>query len=192
MPHSNQGSVASQVESLQRQFAQAPGLPFADLLPAELIMQLLQEQDVEFHERLYTPVVTLAMLLSQCQDADPSQRQAVARVIAQRVAQGQSACSSNTGAYSKARQRLPAKLLVDLTRHTGKQLMTEAPAGWSWHGRDVKIVGSVLISCWLICRAVARPARLFYARLASSSSRFKLQGSVVSPAAFAGVDFSVM
>jgi Transposase DDE domain len=140
VPHSNQGSVASQVESLQRQFAQAPGLPFADLLPAELIMQLLQEQDVEFHDRLYTPLVTLAMLLSQCQDADPSQRQAVARFIAHRVAQGQSACSSNTGAYSKARQRLPEKLLVDLTRHTGKQLMTEAPAGWSWHGRDVKIV----------------------------------------------------
>lgn len=140
MPHSNQGSVASQVESLQRQFAQAPGLPFADLLPAERIMQLLQEQDIVFHDRLYTPLVTLAMLLSQCHDADPSQRQAVARLIAFRVAQGQSACSSNTGAYSKARQRLPEKLLVDLTRYSGKQLMTEAPADWSWHGRDVKIV----------------------------------------------------
>lgn len=140
MPHSNQGSVASQVESLQRQFAQAPGLPFADLLPTELITQLLQEQGVEFNDRIYTPLVTLAMLLSQCQDADPSQRQAVARLIAHRVTQEQPTCSSNTGAYSKARQRLPEKLLVDLTRHTGKQLMIQAPAGWSWHGRDVKIV----------------------------------------------------
>ena len=71
MPHSNQGSVASQVESLQRQFAQAPGLPFADLLPAELVTQLLQEQDVVFSDRIYPPLVTLAMFLSQCQDADP-------------------------------------------------------------------------------------------------------------------------
>jgi hypothetical protein len=80
------------------------------------------------------------MLLSQCQDADPSQRQAVTRLIAHRIAQKQPACSSNTGAYSNARQRLPEKILVDLTRHTGKQLMTQAPAGWSWHGRHVKVV----------------------------------------------------
>jgi Transposase DDE domain len=140
VPHSNQGSVASQVESLQRQFAQAPGLPFADLLPAELITRLLQELGSDFHDRIYTPLVTLAMFLSQCQDADPSQRQAVNRLIAQRVAHKRSACSSNTGAYSKARQRLPEKLLAELTRHTGKQLMTEAPAGWRWKGRHVKIV----------------------------------------------------
>ena len=77
MTHANQGAVASQVESLQRQFAQAPGLPFADLLPAPFLTRLLQEQDVVFNNRIDTPSVTLAMLLSQCHDADPSQRQAV-------------------------------------------------------------------------------------------------------------------
>jgi IS4 transposase len=140
MPHSIQDSVASQVETLQRQFAQAPGLPFAELLPAELVTQLLQEQDAVFYDRIYTPLVTLATFLSQCQDADPSQRQAVTRLIAHRVAQEQPACSSHTGAYSKARQRLPEKVVAELTRHTGKHLMTQASADWSWHGRHVKIV----------------------------------------------------
>jgi hypothetical protein len=140
MPHRNQGSVASQVESLQRQFAQAPGLPFAELLPAELVTQLLQEQGTEFYDRIYTPLVTLAMFLSQCQDADPSLRQAVTRLLAHRVAQEQPTCSSSTGAYAKARQRLPEKMVAALTRHTGKELMNQAPAGWSWHGRHVKIV----------------------------------------------------
>lgn len=140
MPNSIQGSVARQVELLHRQFAQVPGLPFAELLPAEYLGRLLQEQDAFFYDRLYTPLVTLAMFLSQCQDADSSQRQAVARLIAHRVAQQRPACSSHTGAYSKARQRLPEKLVAELTRYTGKQLMTEASAGWSWHGRDVKIV----------------------------------------------------
>jgi len=140
MPHSIQGSVASQVESLHRQFAQTPGLPFAELLPAERITQLLQEQDATFYDRIYTPLVTLAAFLSQCQDADPSQRQAVARLIAHRVAQQRPACSSHTGAYSKARQRLPEKVLADLTRHAGTQLMTEASADWLWHGRHVKVV----------------------------------------------------
>lgn len=140
MPHSSRGSLASQVESLQRQFAQTPGLPFAELLPAELLTRLLQEQGVEVVDRIYTPLVTLAMFLSQCHDDDPSLRQAVARLIAQRVADGRPACSSNTGAFAKARQRLPEELLAELTRHSGKQLMTDAPAGWRWHGRNVKIV----------------------------------------------------
>ena len=123
MRHVNHGSVVSQVESLQRQFAQAPGLPFADLVPAELITRLLDEQNQEFYDRLYTPLVTLAMFLSQCQDADPSQRQAVNRLLAHRFVQGKPGCSSNTGAYAKARQRLPEKLIAELTRHTGRQLM---------------------------------------------------------------------
>jgi hypothetical protein len=140
MPHSIQDSVAGQVETLQRQFAQAPGLPFAELLPAPWVTQLLQEQDGVFYDRIYTPLVTLATFLSQCQDADPSQRQAVARLIAHRIAQEQPACSSHTGAYSKARQRLPEKVLAGLTRHTGRQLISQASADWSWRGRCVKIV----------------------------------------------------
>jgi Transposase DDE domain len=140
MPHSNQGSVFSQVESIQRQFAQAPGLPFADLLPAEFIVQLLDELGVEFRDRDYPPLVVLAMFLGQSSDADPSLKQAVARLIAQRVAEGKKACSSNTSAYSRARRRLPEKVLAELTRHTGKELMTQAPNEWSWHGRAVKVV----------------------------------------------------
>jgi Transposase DDE domain len=140
MPHSNRGPVVSQVESLRRQFAQAPGLPFADLLPAELIAELLNKQDTTFYDRIYTPEVTLAMFLSQCQDADQSLRQAVTRLLAQRSAQGKPTCSSNTGAYSEARGRLPEEILAALTRHTGAELMKQAPAGWSWKGRHVKII----------------------------------------------------
>jgi hypothetical protein len=140
MRHCNQGLVVHQVESLQRQFAQAPGLPFADLLSAEAIQQLLDEHDLSVRERDYPPLITLAMFLSQCHDADPSLRQAVVRRLAQRVAQGLPAGSSDTGAYCKARQRLPEAVLADLTRHTGKNLVNEAPARWCWHGRDVKVV----------------------------------------------------
>lgn len=144
MANSNQGSVFSQAELLQRQFAQAPGLPFADLLPAEVIAKLLDEFGCTFNDRIYTPLVTLAMFLSQCTDADPSLNQAVARLIAQRITQQLPACSSNTGAYAQARQRLPEEILAALTRHTGKELMTQAPAGWRWHGRHVKIVAALL------------------------------------------------
>lgn len=140
MSHSNHGSVACQVESLQRQFAEAPGLPFADLLSADLIQQLLNKHGVEVREREFPPLITLAMFLSQCHDADQSLRQAVARRIAHQVVNNEPTCSSNTGAYAKARQRLPEEMFAQLTRHTGQQLMTDASARWSWHGRDVKVV----------------------------------------------------
>jgi hypothetical protein len=51
MPHRIPGAVARQVESLQRQFAQAPGLPFAELLPADLIQQLCREHAGGFRRR---------------------------------------------------------------------------------------------------------------------------------------------
>jgi hypothetical protein len=140
MAHRNQGSVVRQVESLQRQCAQAPGLPFAEFLSPELLLRLLKDHEVDFRERDYPPLITLAMFLSQCHDADQSLRQAVARLVAHRVSQGEAEGSSNTGAYCRARQRLPEKVVADLTRHTGQQLLSEAPAAWSWHGRDVKIV----------------------------------------------------
>jgi Transposase DDE domain len=140
MPHSNRGPIVSQVESLQRQFAQAPGLPFADLLPTALILDLLDKQDTTFYDRIYTPEVTLAMFLSQCQDADQSLRQAVTRLIAHRSAQGKPTCSSNTGAYADARGRLPGEIVAALTRHTGAELMKQAPAGWCWRGHHVKVI----------------------------------------------------
>lgn len=140
MAHRNQGSVARQVESLRRQFGQAPGLPFAELLAPELIQQIFQDHEIDFRERDYPPLVTLAMFLSQCHDADQSLRQAVARRLAYQVAQGEAEGSANTGAYCKARQRLPEEVLADLTRHAGRQVQRAASAAWSWRGRNVKVV----------------------------------------------------
>ena len=146
MPHCNRESVVSQVESIQRQFAQAPGLPFAELLPAERVDQVLSEQGVAFRDRDYPPPVVVAMFLGQCSDPDPSLKQAVARRIAQRVAEGKPTCSSNTAAYSRARQRLPEEVLAELTRHTGRELMAKAPKEWSWLGHAVKVVDGSTVS----------------------------------------------
>lgn len=138
--HRNHGRLHCQVESLRRQFAQAPGLSFAEVLTSEQVNGVLAEEKVEFAERLYTPIITLWAWLTQVVDPDHSLRQAVARLLAWRVAQDKPACSSDTGAYAKARGRLPENVLAKLTRRTGRDLLLEAPARWSWHGRDVKLI----------------------------------------------------
>ena len=138
MSHRTQGRGLGQVDSLLRQFANKPGLPFAEVLGREQVEQVLQ--DVSFAERLYTPLVTLWVWLTQVIDPDHSLRQAVARFLAWRVANNAPPCSADTGAYAKARKRLPENVSAQLTRRTGRDLMLEAPAHWSWHGRDVKLV----------------------------------------------------
>ena len=54
-------------------------------------------------------------------------RAAVARLIAHRLAQGQSPCSAETGAYCQARKRLPEKFVSELARQTGRALEADEP-----------------------------------------------------------------
>ncbi len=146
MSHATQGRLCHQVESLRRQFVQAPGLPFGDALNAQQVERALEEENVQSCDCVYTALVTLRMLLSQVMDADPSLRQAVSRLLAERAAAGQPKISANTGAYCQARQRLPEAVLRRLTRRVGDEPLLEAPVRWLWHGRDVKIVDGSTVS----------------------------------------------
>jgi hypothetical protein len=125
---------------------QAPGLPFADVIDDEQVEQTLRQENVQRIDCVYTALVTLRMLLSQVMDVDPSLRQAVSRLLAERAAVGRAEISANTGAYSQARQRLPEAVLRRLARRVGDELLLQAPVRWLWHGRDVKIVDGSTVS----------------------------------------------
>jgi hypothetical protein len=135
MAESTRTPTARQLEHLRNRFAQQPGTPFADLLPHET-PQLLQ---ADTNDPIYTPLVTLGIFLGQVLDPNGSCRQAVARLLAWRTARGLSPCSANTGAYCKARQRLPEEGLQALTRRAGATLRDQAPDHWRWKGRRVQI-----------------------------------------------------
>jgi hypothetical protein len=130
----------------RQQLARQPGLPFADQLPAPLIHDTALSLGYRFRERIFTPAVTLWTFLSQVLDPDHSCRQAVARLLAYRTAQGLRRCSPDTGAYCRARARLPEELLKQLTRSTGRQLLEQAPKAWLWKDRPVKVVDGTGIS----------------------------------------------
>jgi hypothetical protein len=135
-----------QVESLRRQFVQAGGLPFADVLSTAQVQAVLRECQVSFRERIFSPLITVSTFLSQVLDPDHSMRQAVARLLAYRAAAGLPSCSPDTRAYSKARQRLPEQVWAELTRRTGRDIMLDAPAHWCWRGRNVKVVDGSTVS----------------------------------------------
>lgn len=139
-------SLLDQVDSLRRQFGQAPGLPFSDVLAASTVEDAFHAERVDGYDCVYTPLTTVRLLLSQALDPDPSLRQAVSRLLAERAAQGRGAVSAATGAYCQARQRLPEGVLSRLTRQVGQTLLRQAPDAWRWKGRDVKIVDGTTLS----------------------------------------------
>lgn len=138
MRHTTRRRVSRQVESLRQQLAQVDGWPFADILSTDLLEQVLADEHVAFRDRIYPPLLTLAMMLSQSRDADASLRQALARLQARRAVQGLPALDADTGAYCQARRRLPEGVLAPLTRRTGQRRLLDALGRWCWRGRDVK------------------------------------------------------
>lgn len=141
MAQSTPAQVARQLEHLRQSFAQQPGLPFADLLPDDT-PQLLGPAS----EPLYTPLLTLRMFLWQVLEHTGSCQQAVARLIAWRAITNQPTCNAGTGAYCKARQRLPEAGLHTLTQRTGKTLSDRAPTHWLWKNRCVRVADGTTVT----------------------------------------------
>ena len=141
MAYRTKESLLCQVESEHKCLESSAGLPFQHLLNAERILAALNRAKVSFRERIFTPMATLWALLSQVMSrGDSSCRDAVSRVLADRVARGENPCSPDTSSYCEARGRLPEEVIADLTRETGQELHREALPEWLWKGRQVVIV----------------------------------------------------
>ena len=112
-------------------------LYFASLLSEDRILELFGSTRWFWQGWIYTPAVTIWVFLSQCLSPDHSCREAVAGLLAWRLARGLRRCSAKTGAYCTAREDLPEEACSGLMRDTGRQVDEEAPAQWRWHGHRV-------------------------------------------------------
>ncbi len=130
--------MANRAEILKQKFQNSLALPFEHVLPEALVQQVLQEQGVKYRKVLYTPIVVLWAWLSQVLDADQSLSNAVNRVIAWMAEAREEVPSTDTGAYSKARKRLPMTVLKPLLRQTATALTSEIKPEQRWCGRRVK------------------------------------------------------
>jgi hypothetical protein len=113
------------------------GLYFAGLLSEDRILAALGPASWFFQGWIYTPAVTVWVFLSQCLSADHSCRDAVAGLLAWRLARDEAPCSTNTGAYCTARGKLPETACRELMRQTGRAPQEELPTDWLWLGRRV-------------------------------------------------------
>lgn len=136
---------------IRKSFLQHPGLPFADALSEESIQQAFDDEQVNCTHAdgiLDTPALTLWAFLSQIlfKGEQRSCRAAVARVAVLLVALGRSACSDNTGAYSRARGRIPATVVRRLTHQVADSCEQKLPSSWLWKGRHVALADGTTVS----------------------------------------------
>jgi putative transposase len=133
-------------------FLQHDGLPFADLLPEEDIQRAFDEAGASFAQDepdgVYTPAVTLWAFLSQVlfKGEQRSCLAAVSRIVVLLVALGRKPCSKNTGAYCRARAKIPTEVVRKLTCDLAAAAERRLPEDWLWCGRSVELVDGFTIS----------------------------------------------
>lgn len=141
------GRFSHQFNLFRRRWCQEQTLPFTDVLSAERVEALLKDEDIKFRDSTFTPLVTLWAFLGQVFHPDHSCRKAVSRLVAFLVCQKQRPCAASTGAYCKARQRLPERLLVRLVRSSGDELHAKATSQrFQIAGRPVYVVDGTTVS----------------------------------------------
>ena len=131
--------MSKSAEILKHQFSSSMGLPWMDILPASRLTEILEEEAVTYRSRVYSPIVTLWAMLYQALSADKSLRNTVQCITTWLTTAGVSPPSSDTGAYSKARGRLPESLLQRLIPETAQHLAQAVSPDHLWCGRPVKV-----------------------------------------------------
>lgn len=130
--------MANRAEILKEQFQNSLALPFEQVLCAEVIQNVLEEQRMSYRNSLYTPIVVIWAWISQVFDEDKSLSNAVSRVIAWLAVAGETIPSADTGGYSKARKRLPFKVVESLLERSAVTLTSQVKPEQRWCGRRVK------------------------------------------------------
>lgn len=131
---------------IDQQVRASAAVDFFNILTGPQLLQITDSHLPEHRERLYPPTVSLSMFLRQALAADHSCQSAVNAWAAQRAVEGLSVQSIRTGAYCRARQRLPVQMIRALTRESARLLSSQAQRCWDWRGRVVKLVDGTDIS----------------------------------------------
>ena len=131
---------------ITRQIVRARAVDFFNLLTGPELLKMTEAHLPEHRERLYPPTVALSMFMKQSLALDRSCQRAVDSWAAQRAAEGLSVHSIRTGAYCRARGRVPLEMIIALTRESGRLLSSRAQRAWRWRGRCVKLADGTGIS----------------------------------------------
>ena len=142
----NRHACAPQQRRVRRHAENSEPYTFFNLLTSPALLDEVESLLPEHRERLFPPTETLSMYLAQALNADRSCQKAVNDTAVRRWSGGLPLCSTRTGGYCRARQRLAVAMVSALTQHTGRLMAAHTPASWCWQGRPVRRVDGTTVS----------------------------------------------
>lgn len=142
---SSQRAREQQCVRIRQRASRCDSYTFFNALTAPHWLDQVESLLPAHRERLFPPTETLSMFLSQALSADRSCQQAVDESAIKRLTQELPRCSTHTGAYCRARQRLPLAMIRSLVHSTGQQTSARTPTAWHWRGRPVRLVDGTTV-----------------------------------------------
>lgn len=144
--HVNHNARTSQQHRVHKQASNSDAYAFFNLLTGEQLLGKVESLLPDHRERLFPPTETLSMFMAQVLSADRSCQKAVNEVAVKRLSGGLPQCSTHTGAYCRARTRLPLEMVSALARYTGQEITARAPDAWRWRGSPVRLVDGTTVT----------------------------------------------
>ncbi len=135
-----------QQKRIRKQVSSNDSYSFFNLLTGPDLLDKVESLLPEHRERLFPPTETLSMFLAQAMRTDSSCQNIVNDSAIKRLMGGLPDCSTHTGAYCRARKRLPMEMVSTLARYTGQSLAEQIPDSWLWQGRPVRLVDGTTIT----------------------------------------------
>ncbi len=133
----------SRFDPVAQPFLQQPGLPFAQILSAEVIERAFADNDALFAQDdvFSTQLVLWAFLAQVLRGGKGGACAAAVADIATYLHQtGHQSPSGDTGDYCRSRAKLDLGALRGLAVHAGRELEEAADPAWLWHGLHAKLI----------------------------------------------------
>lgn len=144
--HPNGIARRRQQRRVRKQVHKSDAYAFFNVLTGAQWLDKVESLLPPHRERQYPPTETLAMFMAQALSADGSCQAAVDDRAVSRMSAGLSPGSTHTGAYCRARERLPVRMVSELACYVGQEVCARAPRAWHWRGRPVRLVdGTTLV-----------------------------------------------
>ncbi|MDB5903383.1 MAG: family transposase [Betaproteobacteria bacterium] len=134
------GIARTQQQRMVNQLRHSGSAAFVEVLAGPQLGDTLQSLMRGHRRRIFTPVETLSMFMAQALSADRGCQNAVNAAALRRLGAGQPACSTRTGGYCQARERLVTNMVSTLARRAGQAVSGHTSAAGHWQAHRVRLV----------------------------------------------------